>query len=98
MGTAPQKEECILPMFTVTPCRDRYEGQLNEFLLENKNLKEQLTTLKVVCLEVETLMEKLLPGSGVPVDRGEGGGARFGGIEGGARVTACFRKGKCWQP
>ena len=35
-------------MFTVTPCRDRYEGQLNEFLLENKNLKEQLTTLQVV--------------------------------------------------
>ena len=34
-------------MFTVTPCRDRYEGQLNEFLLENKNLKEQLTTLQV---------------------------------------------------
>merc|ERR1719219_2324739 len=28
--------------------RDRYEGQLNEFLLENKNLKEQLTTLKEV--------------------------------------------------
>merc|ERR1719462_1149950 len=28
--------------------RDRYEGQLNEFLLENKNLKEQLTTLKDV--------------------------------------------------
>merc|ERR1719225_1792600 len=28
--------------------RDRYEGQLNEFLLENKNLKEQLTTLQEV--------------------------------------------------
>jgi len=28
--------------------RDRYEGQLNEFLLENKNLKEQLTTLQDV--------------------------------------------------
>merc|ERR550517_1061103 len=28
--------------------RDRYEGQLNEFLLENKKLKEQLTTLKEV--------------------------------------------------
>ena len=40
-----------LPMFTLTPAlhyRDRYEGQLNEFLLENKNLKEQLTTLQVV--------------------------------------------------
>ena len=38
-------------MFTLTPAlhyRDRYEGQLNEFLLENKNLKEQLTTLQVV--------------------------------------------------
>jgi len=32
--------------------RDRYEGQLNEFLLENKNLKEQLTTLQ------ETLVKK----------------------------------------
>ena len=42
-----------LPMFTLTPAlhyRDRYEGQLNEFLLENKNLKEQLTTLQVVWL------------------------------------------------
>merc|ERR1719507_2650393 len=28
--------------------RDRYEGQLNEFLLENKKLKEQLTTLQDV--------------------------------------------------
>merc|ERR1719291_927442 len=28
--------------------RDRYEGQLNEFLLENKNLKEQLTALQDV--------------------------------------------------
>ena len=40
-------------MFTLTPAlhyRDRYEGQLNEFLLENKNLKEQLTTLQVVWL------------------------------------------------
>ena len=48
----PKKEDiCSLPMFTLTPAlhyRDRYEGQLNEFLLENKNLKEQLTTLQVV--------------------------------------------------
>ena len=34
-------------------CRDRYEGQLNEFLLENKNLKEQLTTLQVLCSKNE---------------------------------------------
>ena len=48
----PKREDiCSLQMFTVTPAlhyRDRYEGQLNEFLLENKNLKEQLTTLQVV--------------------------------------------------
>jgi len=28
--------------------RDRYEGQLNDFLVENKNLKEQVTTLQDV--------------------------------------------------
>ena len=52
-----QKGRQSLPMFTLTPAlhyRDRYEGQLNEFLLENKNLKEQLTTLQVVWLAIKS--------------------------------------------
>ena len=58
-------------------CRDRYEGQLNEFLLENKNLKEQLTTLKVVSSDVEIcFIENFILGCGGPVGRCKGGGAR----------------------
>merc|ERR1719490_349357 len=39
--------------------RDRYEGQLNEFLLDNKNLKEQLTTLQDVEGELAGAKEEL---------------------------------------
>ena len=57
-----------MTMFTTNSCRDRYEGQLNEFLLENKNLKEQLTTLKVVSSDVEIcFIENQILGCGGPV-------------------------------
>ena len=49
-GTATRVKKQMLKWIL---CRDRYEGQLNEFLLENKKLKEQLTTLKVSCSDVE---------------------------------------------
>ena len=38
-----KKNKCEKPVY-----RDRYEGQLNDFLVENKNLKEQVTTLQDV--------------------------------------------------
>ena len=81
-----------LPMFTLTPAlhyRDRYEGQLNEFLLENKNLKEQLTTLQVVWLAIKSwtsnftlksqsqfeIQSQQLSGGGGPACGGKGRGS-----------------------
>ena len=89
-GEPPQKEN----VHSDPCCRDRYEGQLNEFLLENKNLKEQLTTLQVLCSKSFFNETKLkFAGCGGPVGRRKGGGARSSRFKRGTQLPACFRQG-----